>query len=257
MQGLITAAGLGTRANTGINFRKVMLPIYDVRDGKLVIRPLIDCIVERMKRVSIKDIVVVLDPSDSVTIQYIKSSGIDVSIEYQKERRGFGDAVRAGSKSIDGRFLLNAGDGILTDITALRKLKESRSGAMLALMKVKNPRKYGIAEYKTSKNGLYRIIGLEEKPQKPKSNMALAAVYALDKEIIDHIGRDGVNIEFTDALRAYMLAGNRIDGILLHNNQWLSVGEVDSYVKVLKATFDWVQHMMHSNPTNERLKLTD
>jgi glucose-1-phosphate thymidylyltransferase len=93
-----------------------------------------------------------------------------------------------------------------------------------------------------------KITDLEEKPQNPKSNFALAAVYVLDKGVIDYIGNTGNNIELTDALRAYMLAGNEINGMLLRKGQWLSVGTAESYAGVLKSTFNWTQRMLRNNP---------
>ena len=246
MQGLITAAGLGVHANTGKWFRKVMLPVYDIRDGKLAIRPIIDCIIERMESIGIRDITAVLDPHDLVTAQYIKLNRSEVSIEYQKERRGFGDAVRAGSKNINGRFLLNAGDGILIDSSTLKGLAESHYNTTLALMRVRDPTRYGIAEYERIGKGAYRITGLEEKPQNPKSNLALAAVYALDEGVIGYIDKEGENIELTPAIRAYMLAGNEIDGMLLRDGQWLSVGAAESYANVLRATLAWTRQRKNS-----------
>ena len=247
MQGLITAAGLGIRSNTGRWFRKVMLPVYDIRDGKLAIRPMIDCIIERMESVGIRDITAVLDPQDLVTIQYIKLNRSEVSIEYQRERKGFGDAVRAGSKNINGRFLLNAGDGMLIDSSTLKGLVESHYKTTLALMRVKDQKRYGIAEYERIGKGMYRITGLEEKPQKPKSDLALAAVYVLDDGVTDYIDKEGKNIELTTAIHAYMLAGNEVDGMLLPTGQWLSVGTAESYADVLKSTFNWTQHMLRNN----------
>lgn len=246
MQGLITAAGLGIRANTGRWFRKVMLPVYDIRDGKLAIRPIIDCIIERMESVGIRDITAVLDPQDLVTIQYIKLNRSEVSIEYQRERRGFGDAVRAGSKNINGRFLLNAGDGMLTDSSTLKGLVESHYKTTLALMRVKDPKRYGIAEYERIGKDVYKITGLEEKPQKPKSDLALAAVYVLDDGVTGYIDKEGENIELTAAIRAYMLAGNEVDGMLLRSGQWLSVGSAESYADVLRATLAWTRQRKNS-----------
>ena len=251
MEGLITAAGLGIRANTGRWFRKVMLPVYDIREGELAIRPVIDCIIERMENVGIKDITVVLDPQDLVTEQYIKLNRSEVLVEYQKERRGFGDAVRLGSKNINGRFLLNAGDGMLVDIDALKGLVESHYKTTLALMKVKDPKRYGIAEYERIGKGTYRITGLEEKPQNPKSNLALAAVYALDDGVTDYIDKEGENMELTTAIHAYMRDGNEVDGKLLQNGQWLSVGSAESYAGVLRATLTWARQRKSSQPSRD------
>ncbi len=240
MEGLITAAGLGIRAKTGRSFRKVMLPVYDVREGEVVIRPMIDCIIDRMKNVGIGDITVVLDPADRVTYDYLRSERPEALIEYQKKDcMGFGGAVLAGSKNINGRFLLNAGDGIILDARILESLKDSNFSSTLALMRVDNPTEYGIAECTPRGGGFYSVNNLEEKPREPKSNLALAAVYALDDGVISHIGKKGANVELTDAIRGYILEGNDVAGMLLPKGEWQSVGKASSYLDVLKRTYVW------------------
>lgn len=247
MQGLITAAGLGIRAKTGKWFRKVMLPVYDVRDSEVVIRPIIDCVIERMESIGISDITVVLDPSDAVTCGYIRNSRGEVSIEYLKDNKGFGDAVLAGSKNISGRFFLNAGDGIILDSDVLKDLKESRFQSTLALMKVDNPTGYGVAECELIERGVYQVKNVEEKPKEPKSNIALAAVYVLDESVLGHISRSvtGTKIELTDAIRKHMLGGNEVGGILLPRGQWQSVGNAGSYINVIKKTYSWANRHIY------------
>ncbi|EQD43727.1 nucleotidyl transferase [mine drainage metagenome] len=239
MQGLITAAGVGNRAKTGPGLRKVMLPIYDIRHGELVIRPIIDCIIERMEGLGIRDIITVLDPSDIVTIQYVKSNRAEVSIEYQKERRGFGNAILTASKSLNGKFLLNAGDGVLLDIESYRALAESHSSSTLALMRVSNPERYGVAACSSIGGRTYRIVDVEEKPLHPRSNLALAAAYVLDKGVLDYISKSGKNVELTSAIERYIASGNDVNGILLPKNQWLSVGNASDYLRVLGTTHRW------------------
>ncbi|MEM3841651.1 MAG: sugar phosphate nucleotidyltransferase, partial [Candidatus Micrarchaeaceae archaeon] len=198
MQGLITAAGLGVRAHTGSLFRKVMLPIYDFRDEGIVIRPIIDCAIYRMKRIGINDITVVLDPADSVTYEYIKRA-CDVSVENGRATKGFGDAVLAGSKGINGRFMLNAGDGVILDYEIMERLKGSSFKSVLSLIRVKDPQLYGIAKCGAKRGGAYVVEEVVEKPKMPVANTAIAAVYVLDEDVVNYIPRSGENIELTDA----------------------------------------------------------
>ena len=55
MDALITAAGKGTRANLPENMRKEMLPVYSIRNDKIVLRPMLDCIIYNLSRVNIKN----------------------------------------------------------------------------------------------------------------------------------------------------------------------------------------------------------
>jgi glucose-1-phosphate thymidylyltransferase len=236
MQGLITAAGLGKRAKTGNIFRKIMLPVYDFRDGEVVIRPIIDCIVNRMESIGISDITVVLDPSDAITRHYLKEQFGNLEFISQKVTRGFGDAVRMGLENIEGRFLLNAGDGILLHKDSMSKMVGSSFGTVLALMKVDNPKRYGVAEVAGSAGGAYIVKKVKEKPKHPKSNLALAAVYILDSSIRDYIAKSGASIELTDAIDRYIHDKNEVHGMLLKKGEWQSVGSAESYLGVLKRT---------------------
>lgn len=64
-----------------------MLPIYHMDSGKIVLRPIVESIYLRMKGIGIKSIGIVLDPSDSRTIDYVRSYLPDAEILYQPERR--------------------------------------------------------------------------------------------------------------------------------------------------------------------------
>ncbi|MCL5989079.1 MAG: dTDP-glucose pyrophosphorylase, partial [Candidatus Thermoplasmatota archaeon] len=72
MKAVITAAGSGIRSGLDGKFRKEMLPIYDMRERRIVLRPILDCIITRIARLGINEIAVITDPQDDSTNNYLK-----------------------------------------------------------------------------------------------------------------------------------------------------------------------------------------
>ncbi|MGC8608752.1 MAG: nucleotidyltransferase family protein [Thermoplasmata archaeon] len=235
MDGLITAAGLGTRSGTSRFLRKEMLSLYDVRDSKLLLRPVIDCAIYRMMYSGIRDIYVVIDPGDRITEYYLKNMFPDVNMLYQKEKRGFGDAVYQARNSIRGPFVLNAGDGILIDKDMEKKIIESYSGGnRLAVFEVDNPSRYGTIELEGD-----RVTGVVEKSPDPPSNLALSAFYILTEDVFTHINGENKNVEVTDAIQASIKSGTVTYATRLRKGEWISVGIAGEYHTTLKETYDY------------------
>lgn len=238
MKGLITAAGKGVRSGLDGKLRKEMLPIYDIREGRLVLRPMLDTIISRFYSYGISEIAVVLDPADWQTPEYVKREFPDVSILYQQERRGFGDAVLAGKDYIGNeRFVLNAGDGILLDEkTEMDCINSTFNGNILTVRKVKNPEHYGTALIERDGPHLY-VKGLVEKSPNPLSDYALCAFYILDHRVFNFLESDhSDNVELTPAINSTISAGVKTLAKVVKHDDWVSVGRVDDYVRVLSET---------------------
>lgn len=240
MKAVITAAGLGTRSGLDGKLRKEMLPIYDMRDGELVLRPMVDCIITRLQHAGISDFVVVIDPDDSYTRDYIKREFPDVEFAFQREKRGFGDAVLKARPFIgDEPFILNAGDGIVLPQghieTVVKHAVEDRSTNVLTLFKVHNPQRYGTARV-DGNNGKYEVSEVVEKSPTPPSSLALAAFYFFSSGILDFIDARGSNIELTPAINSMIRAGTRTVGMEIDRPNWVSVGIAKEYVDVLRRT---------------------
>lgn len=243
MKALITAAGLGTRSGLSGKFRKEMLPIYDVRFGKIVLRPMVDCIITRLQDAGIEEFVAVLDPNDRFTRDYITDEFSNVAIVYQGKKQGFGDAVRTARDEIgNSPFILNAGDGLVLPKEHVRKVvrefRENPEQNILSLMKVDNPRRYGTAEV-TAKDGMYDVHSVVEKSENPPSNLALCAFYALNGNVMDYLDEEGTNIELTPAINSSIKNGTRTTGIEIKKEDWVSVGIATEYVRVLQRTLEY------------------
>ncbi|WP_075056790.1 NTP transferase domain-containing protein [Thermogymnomonas acidicola] len=236
MYGLVTAAGLGTRSGLDGKLRKELLPVYDRRDGRLVLRPMIDCVITRMLQVGCEHVVCVLDPNDTCTESYVsRNFPPECEIVFQREKTGYGEAVRIGLSRVKGsKFLLNAGDGILLKTRSLASLMEagSRADMALCLMEVDDPRRYGVAVVDGE-----RVTGVEEKPHTPpKSKLAMCAVYVLPTSIRSKLaGRQELT---PPAIDEAIRGGLACTYVRVEREDWASVGTKESYLDVLRRSYD-------------------
>ncbi len=239
---LITAAGLGTRSGLNGHIRKEMLPVYDCRSGKLLLRPIIDVIINRYRSYGFSDFVVVLSRNDRRSRLYIEEFSENTEIVIQESPRGFGDAVLTASELISGKFILNCGDGILisrkdTD-SFIEKVRSGRHSIVLGLMETDNPSRYGIATVQ-GKGSDISVTGVVEKPSVPPSNLAMVAVYQLTELIFDELRKSTKeNVELTPAINSLIKSGESATAFMIERENWLSVGHVEDYMKVLRSSYD-------------------
>ncbi len=240
MKGVITAAGMGSRSGLDGKMRKEMLPVYDLRNGRLVLRPIIDVLINRFITTGIDEIAVVLDPNDHWTEEYIETEFPKVKILFQKERLGYGHAVLMARDFVGkDSFILNAGDGLVLREEIMRDLVAWNSpGVYLTLMTVTNPERYGTAEIQLT-DGKPTVKGLVEKSKNPPSNFALCALYRLPSQLFEYLGaQTGNNIELTPAIDALIKSGFETKATVIEKKEWVSVGRAEEYLEVLKSTLE-------------------
>ncbi len=254
MKAIITAAGLGKRSGLNGLIRKELLNVYDFRDGALQLRPILDVLISKFLRFGIREVAVVLDPTDIISQDYIKRIFPFVTVYFQKEKNGFGDALLAARTFIKNEgFILAAGDGMILDLENLKvHLEESIKKGMwtVFVMKVDDPRRYGVAVFE-ERNGIKEVVKVVEKPEKPPSSYALCALYHLPPQIFDFISyRDG-KAELTDAIARCIDSGIMFRAVEVHGSSWVSVGVADDYRLVLESTY---QHSMKISGNNSKSK---
>ena len=230
--GIITAAGLGTRSGLDGKFRKELLPIYDKIDNRLVLRPVIDVVYRRLREYGCEKIIIVLDPADRMSRLYVESNFENFEIVFQEEKRGFGNAVYIASQAAGSSdFVLNAGDGVISTSSYYEKICKSKS-TNLNIFRVDHPEKYGNAVLDEVNKTVVEVV---EKPQHPKSNFAIAALYFFKNDFVHFL--DQHTIELTDSINNYIKAGNRVSYNIIDRNEWISIGRKEEYFKVLERSF--------------------
>lgn len=236
--GLVTAAGLGTRSGLDGRMRKELLPLYDAVEGKLVLRPVLDMVIRRLENAGCQKVVVVVDPSDRMTISYLETNFPACDLVFQETKLGYGNAVYLGSRKCSGHdVLLNAGDGIVAMDTYYRELVESGEST-LTLFEVDNPSSYGNAVL--SQDGK-RVISVSEKPAIPISNLAIAATYYFKKNLLNYISAESK--ELTESIQE-MVSKDLVIPKIIPKDTWLSIGKKENYHKILTRSYEIVKKMV-------------
>lgn len=184
MKGIILAGGRGTRLypNT-ISVSKQLLPIYD--------KPLIYYPLSVLLLANIKDILIVSTPHDIDNYKNLLGDGsrigIKLSYAVQDKPRGLADAFILGSDFIGSDSVcLVLGDNVFygqyfSSILEKAKNQAETYGAAIFGYPVKNPKEYGIVEFDLNN----KVISIEEKPLKPKSNYAVPGLYFYNNDVVN------------------------------------------------------------------------
>jgi glucose-1-phosphate thymidylyltransferase len=186
----------------------------------------------------VNEILIITRPEDLQAFKALLGNGseIGISISYAKQERpaGLAEAPLIAEKFLSGEsFCLILGDNFIYGSGLGRKLQalDSMSGAKIFAYKVSDPSQYGVIEVDLSGNP----ISIEEKPQIPKSNLAIPGLYFFDKEIIG-ICRNlkpsvRGELEITDAIREYLIRGKLAVEVLPIGTAWLDMGSFDSLLE--------------------------
>ncbi|MDD5342136.1 MAG: sugar phosphate nucleotidyltransferase [Patescibacteria group bacterium] len=180
MKGVILAGGTGSRlAPLTRVTNKHLLPVFN--------RPMIYYPIATLKKAGIEDILVVSGKGHVGHLLELLGSGkrfgVKFSYEVQEEPGGIAQALGLAKDFIDGgKIIVMLGDNILVDDIkeAVQDFEKQPSGAKIFLKETKYPQSLGIAEIDGD-----RIINIEEKPKKPKSNLAVIGLYMYDSSVFD------------------------------------------------------------------------
>ena len=227
MKGIILSGGTATRlfpltATTS----KQLLPVYD---RQMIFYPL-----NTLIKAGVKDILIIVSPDHSG--QYLnllgsifKKYGINLYFEVQKLPRGLADAFILGEAFIDkSPVAMILGDNIFEDDLSA-SIKKFEKGGLVFAKEVPDPERFGIVAFDASG----KVISIEEKPEKPKSNFCVVGAYVYDSRVSE-IAKSlepspRGEIEITDINRHYLekgeLAVERISG------EWLDAGTFDSLLE--------------------------
>ncbi|WP_338599314.1 sugar nucleotidyltransferase [Sulfolobus tengchongensis] len=245
---VITSAGKGSRMKHITNvLPKALLPLFVTENGSKVTRPVIDLIMESLARIGIEKFCIVVGRNGLLLMEYLFER--TPTFVFQEIPKGFGDAVlRAEDFSSNEPFFVHADDGVLTDgYSSLKSLfEEILPDAVLFVRKVENPKRYGIIEVQDKgsydNHRLYKVIGAEEKPQQPKSNLAIAAVYIFKPTIFGALKsirvEEGKEVELTYGISKLISDGKEVYALEMRDDEkWLNVGDPKSYLDALNYSF--------------------
>lgn len=247
MKGIILAGGSGTRLHPAtLALNKQLIPVYD--------KPMIYYPLSVLMLAHIRDIMIISSPEyiESYKRLFGDGSGWGLNIEYaeQPSPDGLAQAFTIGADFIGGDSVaLVLGDNIFFGAgisTLLANARDRKSGATVFAYEVEDPQRYGVVEL----DAAGKAFSLEEKPEKPKSNMAVTGLYFYDNKVVDYARNLKPSArgeyEITDINRIYMEADTLFVERMSRGYAWLDTGTHDS---LLEAS-EFVRTIQHRQGTS-------
>jgi glucose-1-phosphate thymidylyltransferase len=229
VKGIVLAGGTGSRLFplTKIT-NKHLLPIYD--------KPMIFYPIQTLVEAGIKDILLVTGGRNSGDFLRLLANGKEFGLAhlnytYQEGEGGIADALGLAEHFADGeKICVILGDNIIEGSIkeAVQAFEKQESGARIMLKEVTDAERFGVAEMQGS-----HIVGIEEKPSKPKSNYAVIGIYMFDGTVFDKVkklvpsGRG--ELEITDVNNAYIREGTMTYSML--DGWWTDAGTFESLLR--------------------------
>jgi len=229
MKGVVLAGGTGSR----------LMPLTKVTNKHLLPvgrKPMIYHPVEKLTQAGTQEILIVTGVEHMGDVVSLLGSGKDFGVRFtykvQDEAGGIAQALSLAENFAGGdRIAVILGDNIFEDSLAgeVSLYRDQPAGARVLLKEVPDPQRFGVAEVKDGK-----VIGIEEKPKKPKSDYAVTGVYFYDDKVFNIIrtlrpsGRG--ELEITDVNNAYLKRGELTYGLM--KGWWSDAGTFESLAKV-------------------------
>ena len=237
MKGIILAGGTGSRLYplTKVT-NKHLLPV-----GKY---PMIFHSIYKLKQAGIQDILIVTGKDHMGDVVNLLGSGYEMGVTFtykvQDEAGGIAQALDLAEHFVgDDQMVVILGDNVFEDdITPfVDNFRNQVVGAKILLQEVQDPKRFGVAEL----NG-DRIVSIEEKPQDPKSNLAVTGIYMFDHHVFEIVKTLKPSargeLEITDVNNAYIANGTLTYDIL--TGWWTDAGTHASLARANELSQDLI-----------------
>jgi len=228
MKGVILAGGLGTRLSplTKVT-NKHLLPVFD--------KPMIYYPIECLRNAGITDILMVTGGNSAGDFLKLLGNGSDFGISlyftYQVGEGGIADALSLADRFVgDEKVCVVLGDNIIERNIkkAVADFERQPRGAKILLKETDDPERFGVAELDGD-----RVIGIEEKPKNPKSNLAVTGIYLYDSHVFEFVKNLEPSargeLEITDVNNMYIEKGEMTFDTL--EGWWTDAGTIGSLTR--------------------------
>ena len=226
MKGVILTGGLGTRLYPVTKVtNKHLLPVYD--------KPMIYYPIQTLINAGIDDILIVTGGNNAGDFLKLLGNGKEfglrhINYTYQEGEGGIAEALRLAEFFASGeKICVVLGDNLIEKNIrkAVENFRRQKEGAKILLKEVPDPERFGVPELRGD-----RIVSIEEKPKKPKSQYAVIGFYLFDQEVFDVIKTlkpsDRGELEITDVNNRYIEKGLMTWDIL--EGWWTDAGTFES-----------------------------
>jgi glucose-1-phosphate thymidylyltransferase len=231
-KGIILAGGNGTRLYPITkSISKQLLPVYD--------KPMIYYPLSVLMLSGIREILLISTPNDIESYKLLLGNGVNfgLKIKYavQKNPKGIAQALIIGEDFIgNDNVALILGDNIFYGqnfSTNLINVTFKNTGATIFGYHVKDPNRFGVVEFDDEG----KVLSIEEKPKKPKSNFAITGLYFYDNDVVKVAKQikpsSRGELEITDINNYYQKRGNLNVELLGRGFAWLDTGTHDSLIE--------------------------